>query len=94
MTQEDYKELTETIIQKQISIIGPLVAVKKAREAEGLVVDDQGKVLELNLDPVEILENLTQRYASLSGPIAVDFCKKAIEPLVAKYHPKLPVILQ
>ena len=77
----DYKSLLTEIIQKQIVIIGPGIAISVARNVQGLTMTDDGKVTEISGDENEITQNLINEYVSLSGLIV----KKAMEPLLAKY---------
>lgn len=77
----DYKSLLTEIIQKQIVIIGPDIALSVARNVQGLTITDKGEVTELSGDGNEVTQNLINEYVSLSGLIV----KKAMEPLLAKY---------
>lgn len=77
----DYKSLLTEIIQKQIVILGPNIALIQARNVEGLEVSDDGVVTSINGDPQKIVKDLIDEYVSLSGLIV----KQALEPLLAKY---------
>lgn len=77
----DHKQLLTEIIQKQIIILGPQIALMKARNVEGLEVLDDGTVSEIRGDPNMITQKLIDQYISLSGMIV----KKTMEPLLAKY---------
>lgn len=84
---ESYKALLSEIIQKQMVILGPDIALLKARHVVSLLVDEKGYVTEVRGDPSEALQNLIDEYVSLSGLIV----RKAMEPLLTKYPQiKLP----
>ncbi len=77
----DHKKLLTEIIQKQIVILGPDIALMKARSIPGLEVANDGSVLKIEGDPKEALTRLIDTYVSLSGLIV----KKTMEPLLSKY---------
>lgn len=79
--QNDYQNLFSELIQKQIVILGPDIAVLKARNVSGLKVADNGAVIQMNGNPQELLNQLVDQYVQLSGLIV----KKAMEPLLSKY---------
>lgn len=78
---QDYKELLAEIIQKQIVILGPAIAVMKARNIPGLKVSDDGTVTGIEGDSRVVVKKLIEEYVALSGLIV----KKAMEPLLEKY---------
>lgn len=80
-TEQEYKNLLSEVIKKQIIVLGPDVAILKARGVEGLEVDDEGNVTKLEGEPQKILQNLIDQYVALSGQIV----KSTMEPLLAKY---------
>ncbi|OGL78032.1 hypothetical protein A3J43_01985 [Candidatus Uhrbacteria bacterium RIFCSPHIGHO2_12_FULL_54_23] len=77
----DYQNLLTELIKKQIVILGPDIAVLKARNVSGMKVADDGTVMEMNENPQELLNQLVEQYVQLSGLIV----KKAMEPLLSKY---------
>lgn len=78
---DQYKQLMSDVIKKQIVILGPQIALLKARNVQGVIVSDQGEVTDIQGDPQEALQKLVNEYVSLSGEIV----KKAMEPLLNKY---------
>lgn len=80
-TKEDYKELLTEVIKKQIVVLGPDVAILKARNVEGLKISEEGDVNEISGDPQKVLQKLIDQYVALSGEIV----KSTVEPLLAKY---------
>jgi len=80
-SQADYQNLLTELIKKQIVILGPDIAVLKARNVSGLTVSDDGTVTQINGNPQELLNQLVEQYMALSGLIV----KKAMEPLLSKY---------
>jgi hypothetical protein len=79
--KEKYKLLLTEIIAKQAIILGPQIAVLKARNVSGLTVSDDGKVLDFSEDPRKTLEQLVDEYVNLSGQIV----KNALGSVFAKY---------
>lgn len=69
------------IIQKQIAILGPDIALHKAEQIPGLKLDKTGKVMGVSGSEQEILQALIDRYIELSGQIV----KNILSPVFAKY---------
>jgi hypothetical protein len=94
MSKTPYQELIEQIIQKQASVIGIAVAVRRARKVPGLELDDQGVVTAVPQNVIPVLEGLVEQYKALSGSMGVEFCKQA-SALARQAHPDLllPTIL-
>ena len=81
MTIEDYKNLISEIIKKQIDILGPEIAVRRAKNVEGIETDDDGHVTGIKGDPEVVLQKLVEEYISLSGQIV----KNILNPVFEKY---------
>jgi hypothetical protein len=79
--QTDYQNLFTELIKKQIVILGPDIAVLKARNVAGLKVADDGTVIGMSGNHQDLLNQLVDQYMQLSGLIV----KKAMEPLLSKY---------
>lgn len=79
--KEPYEALMSEIIAKQAVILGPDIAVLKARNVANIVIDDNGKVTEIKGDPQAALKNLVNQYVELSGLIV----KNALSSIFAKY---------
>ena len=67
---EEYKKLITELIQKQMVVLGPNIALDKARKAAGLKVAGDGSVAELSGDPQMVLKAVANEYAELSGSVA------------------------
>ena len=78
---EQYSQLISEIIKKQAVILGPEIAILKARSVSGLTVDNDGKATATGNNPKEILQNLVDQYVELSGQIV----KNALGSIFAKY---------
>lgn len=76
-----YIALISEIIKKQIVILGPEIAILKARSVQGLMVDNDGKVTGVGENPKETLQNIVDQYVELSGQIV----KNALGSIFAKY---------
>jgi len=86
---EHYKNLVGEIIQKQMDVLGPEMAVRKANNVAGLKVGDDGKVLSLAGDEHAVLQGLVDEYIALSGAIV----KNILGPVFLKY-PEIKVNLK
>jgi len=79
--KEEYQALMTEIIAKQSIILGPDIAILKARSTPGLKVSDDGKVTDIQGSPSEAVEQLIDRYVALSGQIV----KSALSSIFTKY---------
>ncbi len=80
--KELYKGLLSEIIAKQAIILGPDIAVLKARSITGIQVSDDGKVTDFQGDGNELVEHLIDKYVELSGMIV----KNAMSSILMKYQ--------
>ena len=53
---EDYKNLINEIVAKQILILGPDIVLMKAKNVSGLRLSDRGEGLELQCEPQATLQ--------------------------------------
>ncbi len=79
--KEQYAALITEIIKKQSVILGPEIAILKARSVVGLSVENDGKVTSVGDNPEDTLQNLVDQYVELSGQIV----KNALGSIFAKY---------
>ncbi|HBD24956.1 MAG: hypothetical protein A2566_00660 [Candidatus Zambryskibacteria bacterium RIFOXYD1_FULL_40_13] len=79
--KQQYTEIMTEIIKKQSVILGPEIAVLKARSVSGLVVENDGRVSEVGENPQATLQKLVDQYVELSGQIV----KNALGSIFAKY---------
>ena len=78
---EEYKKMLTDLIQKQMVVLGPNIALDKARKIAGLKVSDDGMVLEVDGDPQLVLKGVANEYMALSGQIA----QMTLNTLLEKY---------
>ena len=78
---QQYVALITEVIKKQSIILGPEIAILKARSVNGLMVDNDGKVTGVGVNPKETLQSLVDQYVELSGQIV----KNALGSIFAKY---------
>ena len=76
-----YKSLIEEIIAKQSIILGPDIAVMKAKNIPGLKVNREGKVINISGNAKQIIQLLIDSYVELSGQIV----KSAMASVFSKY---------
>ena len=78
---EQYKAVMSEIIIKQSIILGPDMAIARAKKVSGIEVGDKGEVLSVSGDAADALKRLIDTYVELSGQIV----KSALGPIFTKY---------
>ena len=78
---DQYKSLISDIIAKQALILGPDMAILKARNVPGLSIDSAGKVTGIEGEAQVALKKLVDQYVELSGAIV----KNALGSVFQKY---------
>lgn len=77
----EYLALISEIIGKQSVILGPEIAILKARNVKGLSIDSKGALTDIEGDPAQVLKALVDEYVDLSGQIV----KIALGSVFQKY---------
>lgn len=91
--EQAYKELLTAIIKNKMKVFGKL-ALKTARSAGGINVDDEGEVIFIHGEPVKVVEGLLNGFVKLSGKATIFNARIAIMPIKKKYPElKLPELL-
>jgi hypothetical protein len=75
----DYQKVLTEVLQKQIVILGPAITLVKARNVEGVHIDDSGRVTSLDGDPHALSVKVLEQFRELS-PLLV---KKTMRPLLS-----------
>ena len=78
---EEYQKMLTDLIQKQMLVLGPKIALDKAKKVSGLAVAEDGRVLSVDGDPQMVLKGVANEYMALSGQIA----KMTLDTLLEKY---------
>lgn len=79
--KKQYLALMSEIISKQSDILGPDIAILKARNVSELTVGDDGKITDFQGKSGEVLQKLVNEYVELSGLIV----KNALGSIFEKY---------
>lgn len=79
--KDQYQALISEIIMKQAVILGPEIAVLKARNVSALTITDDGRVTNIEGDPQAALQGLIDEYIALSGEIV----RNVTRPIFEKY---------
>jgi len=87
--REEYVAFLNEVIAKQSVILGPDVAVLKARRITNLEMADDGTVTSISGDPNVVAQELIDTYVKLAGRII----EKTLAPILTKY-PNLEKDLQ
>lgn len=69
------------VVAKQAVILGPDIAILKARSVPSIHVSDDGKIIDVDGDPSAAVQELIDSYVSLSGQIV----KSAMTSIFSKY---------
>lgn len=78
-SQGDYQSLLTDLIKKQMVMLGPNVALSKAKKISALTVSESGQVTAIAGDPQQALNALASEYMQLSGEIANATLKSLLE---------------
>lgn len=78
---EQYRAVMSEIIAKQSVILGPEMALMRARKIAEIEVGADGQVKDIKGDPAEALKRLIDSYVELSGQIV----RNALGPIFTKY---------
>ena len=78
---EDYKKMLTDLVQKQMVVLGPNIALDKARKIPGLSLNDDGTVKDVSGDAQMVLKGVANEYMALSGQIA----QMTLNTLLEKY---------
>lgn len=66
----DYKKMLTDLVKQQMVVLGPNIALDKARKVPGVKINDDGSVQDFTGDPHLILKGVANEYMMLSGQIA------------------------
>lgn len=77
--QDEYKKMLTDLIQKQMVVLGPNIALDKAKKVPGLKVSEDGTVMDVDGDPQMVLKGVANEYMTLSGQIAQMTLKSLLE---------------
>lgn len=78
---ESYKKMLSDLVKKQMVMLGPNIALDKARKVPGVHIDDAGDVSAIDGDPRLVLKGVANEYMTLSGQIA----QMTLNTLLEKY---------
>lgn len=76
---DQYKSLLNEVIAKEAVILGPDIAILKARNVPELVISDKGEVTEIKGNADEAVQKLIEEYVNLSGLIVKNVTKSIFE---------------
>lgn len=91
---EVYKEILNKIMEGKIRVFGVL-AIRKVQHMEGLIVDNDGRVLSITGDPVSIISTLLRQFEGIVGKSSTLAARTAIVGIKSRYPDlELPPELQ
>lgn len=80
-TDSDYKKIFTELIKKQMIVLGPDITLAKVKSVQGVQVNEQGEVTNIQGDPQALLQMLINQFVELSGAIV----KKTMESILTTY---------
>lgn len=80
-TDSDYKKIFTELIKKQMIVLGPDITLAKVKNVQGVQINDQGEVTDIQGDPQALLQLLINQFVELSGAIV----KKTMESIITTY---------
>ena len=86
---QDYQALLSDLVKKQMIMLGPAVALSRARKVGYLTVAEDGQVTAITGDPQKALSELATEYMNLSGQIAQTTLKSLLEKYPGIKNPAL-----
>lgn len=89
-TATNYQQLLTEALQKQMVILGPNLALTKARHVQGLTVSDDGHVTAIDGNPQEVSIKLLEQFRELSPIMVKKTMKPLLDAIIASY-PKTPM---
>lgn len=66
----DYQKVLTELIQKQMNMVGPGIALSIANKVPSVKVAENGEVLAIEGDPKVALESVANAYIAFSGEIS------------------------
>lgn len=78
---QEYKKIISELIQKQMDMVGPNVALSIVQKVSSLKVASNGEVLEITGDPKIVLESVANAYIAFSGEISRMILKSVMEKM-------------
>ena len=87
-TKKQYLELLSEIIAKEAVILGPDIAILKARGVPGLILDDKGRAVDIKGYEADTAQKLINEYLQLSGQGS-----KNIIDLIFEKYPQIKKII-
>src|SRR3989344_5448647 len=80
-SENDYKKIFTELIRKQMVVLGPDITLAKVKNVQGIEIDENGEVRNINGDAQQILQLLINQFVELSGAIV----KKTMESILMTY---------
>lgn len=80
-TDSDYKKIFTELIKRQMVVLGPDITLAKVKNVQGVEVNEQGEVTNIQGDPQALLQLLINQFVELSGAIV----KKTMESILNTY---------
>jgi hypothetical protein len=86
MTNEEkqqYISMVSGIIEKQAVILGPAIALNRARNVKEIQFSSAGAVVDISGEPMTVVEKLVDEYVALSGLIVKNTLRGVFEKYAA-----------
>lgn len=70
MKKNDILTIISKLIQKQMIILGPGIALNVAKKVESITVNDKGEVIEIEGDESDAMDKIINEYVKLTGEVS------------------------
>lgn len=93
MDTQKYIQIIKVITEAQSEIVGEDIALSLAQQVEGLNIKQE--TIEIQNDPIKVLEQLVHNYSNLFGNSSLEVCKQAIKDMKPTLLPQdIPAFLK
>lgn len=76
-----YGQVIEAAIERESGILGEQKAVEKAKEVDGLEIDEEGHVLDIEGEGQQVLKRLVDRYEEVGGSVTASLIARRIKKI-------------
>jgi hypothetical protein len=83
MTTDNLILVVKSIVNEQLSIMGPL-AIEQANKVPGLNVSSDLNLVKINGTPDQIITDLVSQYEKLFGKASIEACRESIKQILPK----------
>ncbi len=76
-----YKDIAQKIVDREMEVIGQQLAMRTAREVEGIEINDEGDIQELEGEGKKLIDELVKGYEEKTGKVAVSIIARTVKEI-------------